>query len=90
MLFNSIHHFFIISNRYGCWPCIIINAMTIFCCYYRGIPDDGRVGIIIMCVFVQWIAMIWYTISFIPFARDYVCMVCGQGSKDCCKKAGGK
>ena len=28
-------------------------------CYSHGIPDDGSVGIIIICVFVQWIAMIW-------------------------------
>ena len=58
---------------------------TVFCCYYKGIPDKARVGVIVMCVVVQWTAMLWYTISFIPFARDYVCMVCSQGPKDCLK-----
>lgn len=64
--------------------------MTIFCCYYKGIPAESRLGIIILCIIVQWTAMVWYTISFIPFARDYVCMVCKNGPKDCCKGAGSK
>ena len=56
--------------------------MTIFVAFYEKIPVDGRLGIIILCIFVQWIAMVWYTISFIPFARDWVCMVCCQGPRD--------
>ncbi|KAJ8600186.1 hypothetical protein CTAYLR_001967 [Chrysophaeum taylorii] len=63
---------------------------TIFCAVYEGIPDNGRIGIIVMCIIVQWIAMLWYTISFIPYARDYVCMVCCQGPKDCIKKSCGR
>ena len=48
---------------------LITIFFTFFVVFYDKIPDDGRVGIIILCVFVQWIAMLWYTISFIPFAR---------------------
>ena len=34
----------------------------------------------VVTIFVQWIAMVLYTISFfIPFVRDWVCMVCCQG-----------
>ena len=36
----------------------------------------------------RWIAMLWYTISFIPFARDWVCMCCCQAPRDFCKKHG--
>jgi len=32
--------------------------------------------------------MLWYTISFIPFARDWVCMCCCQAPRDFCKKHG--
>lgn len=63
---------------------------TIFCAFYEGIPADARVGIIVMCVIIQWFAMLWYTISFIPYARDYVRMVCCQGCKDSCKKVTGR
>uniref|UniRef100_A0A7S3JV88 Vesicle transport protein n=1 Tax=Aureoumbra lagunensis TaxID=44058 RepID=A0A7S3JV88_9STRA len=63
---------------------------TIFVAFYEGIPDDGRIGIIIMCIFIQWIAMLWYTISFIPYARDYVIMICCQGPKDACNRCFGR
>ena len=56
---------------------------TVFCCYFEHIPDKSRVGIIVLCVIVQWTAMLWYTISFIPFAREWVCTVCTQGPRDC-------
>ena len=67
---------------------LITIFFTFFVVFYDKIPDDGRVGIIILCVFVQWIAMLWYTISFIPFARDWVCMCCCQAPRDFCKKHG--
>ena len=67
---------------------LITIFFTFFVVFYEKIPDDGRVGIIILCVFVQWIAMLWYTISFIPFARDWVCMCCCQAPRDWCKKHG--
>ena len=69
---------------------LVSIIMTIFCAFYEGIPAKSRLGIIILCIFVQWIAMLWYTISFIPFARDWVCMVCCQGPRDVCKRLTGK
>ena len=45
---------------------LITIFFTFFVVFYDKIPDDGRVGIIILCVFVQWIAMLWYTISLHP------------------------
>ena len=67
---------------------LVTIFFTFFVVFYDKIPDDGRVGIIILCVFIQWIAMLWYTISFIPFARDWVCMCCCQAPRDFCKKHG--
>lgn len=59
--------------------------ITIFCAFYQGIPPESRVGVIVVCVIIQWIAMLWYTISFIPYAREYVKTVCCQGCKDGCE-----
>ena len=33
---------------------LITIFFTFFVVFYEKIPDDGRVGIIILCVFVQW------------------------------------
>jgi len=63
---------------------------TLFVAFYDGIPPGGRVGLIIMCIFFQWLAMLWYTISFIPFARDYVVMLCCKTPKEKCEKCFGK
>jgi hypothetical protein len=35
---------------------LITIFFTFFVVFYEKIPDDGRVGIIILCVFVQWVA----------------------------------
>ena len=35
---------------------LITIFFTFFVVFYEKIPDDGRVGIIILCVFVQWAA----------------------------------
>ena len=63
---------------------------TLFVAFYEDIPDDSRIGLIIMCIFFQWLAMLWYTISFIPFARDYVIMLCWKVPKEACMKCFGK
>mmetsp|Transcript_29818 Transcript_29818/g.91301 ORF Transcript_29818/g.91301 Transcript_29818/m.91301 type:complete len:102 (-) Transcript_29818:184-489(-) len=63
---------------------------TLFVAFYDGIPDDGRIGLIIMCIFFQWLAMLWYTISFIPFARDYVITLCCKTPKALFQKCFGK
>lgn len=77
------------TRRFATLFYLLSIFFTVFCAFYEGIPDDGRIGIIILCVFVQWIAMLWYTISFIPFARDYVCLVCCQAPRDACNKIRG-
>ena len=59
---------------------------TFFVAFYEDVPDGARVGIIILCVVVQWLAMLWYTISFIPFARDWVCLCCCSAPWDLCKR----
>lgn len=48
-----------------------------------GMPDStgGKTPLIIVCVISQFLALCWYTLSYIPFARQAV-LSCLQG---CCK-----
>ena len=75
------------------WPASTIYLLsiffTLFVCFYAGIPDNARVGIIVLMLFIQWCAMIYFVISFIPFAKDYCCLVCTEGPKDCIKSCCG-
>ncbi|GAB5359862.1 hypothetical protein AAMO2058_000578500 [Amorphochlora amoebiformis] len=48
--------------------------MTLFCAFYQqeGYTSDARLGAVLVCMFLQFLAMCWYTISFIPFARAII------------------
>jgi len=50
-------------------------ALTLFLAFYTGsIP--GRIFFLVVAIFFQFLALVWYTLSFIPFGRDFV--------KNCC------
>ncbi len=53
--------------------CIYFVAMglTLFCAFYQGpgYTTGARIGAVIGCMLFQFCAMVWYTLSFIPFAR---------------------
>ena len=38
----------------------------------------GKTALIILCVIGQLLTLIWYTLSYIPFARDAVIKVCSS------------
>ena len=48
-----------------------------------GMPNDNslKVVLVLVCVFMQMLALTWYTLSYIPFARDAVISM----AKSCCK-----
>ena len=58
----------------------LLMATTLFLAFYQGYVP-GRVPILITVIICQFLALCWYTISFIPFARDIVksCI-----NKHCC------
>jgi len=33
---------------------------------------DGKLALVLICVFAQFLALCWYTLSYIPFARTMV------------------
>ena len=46
-----------------------------------GYKGDGKVALIILCVISHFLALCWYTLSYIPFARQAVTSCLGS----CCK-----
>mmetsp|Transcript_16068 Transcript_16068/g.24218 ORF Transcript_16068/g.24218 Transcript_16068/m.24218 type:complete len:190 (-) Transcript_16068:193-762(-) len=61
-------------------------GLTLFLALYPGdIPL--RVLFLVFSIFLQFLALIWYTISFIPFARDMVknCCITACCQCDACK-----
>lgn len=57
---------------------VFVSSMiaTIVVATVDGIDSGARTGLIILLVFVQMAAYIWYTLSFIPYARDCVRNAC--------------
>jgi hypothetical protein len=62
---------------------VAIGATLFVALFDAHIP--ARAGLIILLVCVQTIALFWYMISYIPFARDFVKNCC----KGCCADATG-
>ena len=58
-----------------------IGATLFVALYPREIP--ARAGLIIVLVVVQSLALLWYMLSYVPFARDFVRNCC----KGCCADA---
>jgi len=57
-------------------------ALTLFvACYKQTIP--ARALIIIVLIIIQMLALIWYMLSFIPYARDFVADLCRRTCCDC-------
>ena len=46
-----------------------------------GYEGAGKTPLVLLSVLVQFLALVWYTLSYIPFARDMV-LSCLKG---CCK-----
>ena len=46
-----------------------------------GYKGDGKVALIVLCVIAQFLSLCWYTLSYIPFARQAVLSCLGS----CCK-----
>jgi len=57
--------------------------MTLFCVYYTGIPADGRIGIIVLCLLIQYAAFFWFTLSMIPFVARIQQEFCRTRIKGC-------
>jgi hypothetical protein len=56
-------------------------GLTLFLAFYPGdIPV--RIMWLVFSIFCQFLALVWYTMSYIPFARQIAINICQQ---TCCK-----
>ena len=55
-------------------------AATLFFVFFSGLPAAAQLSLIFFFIFAQWCALIWYTLSYIPYAREYLVSCCGT----CC------
>lgn len=56
-------------------------GLTLFLAFYGG-HISYRTLLLVLCIISQFLALCWYTLSFIPFARDIVLTCIKEG---CCK-----
>jgi hypothetical protein len=63
---------------------LLAMGLTLFFALFQAKNEDALGGhstrfiLIILCIFAQLFALIWYTLSYIPFARDFVCRGCAS------------
>jgi hypothetical protein len=53
-------------------------VLTLIVAFAEGLK--GRAPLLVLCILVQFVAMCWYVLSYIPFARQVVC----SAVKGCC------
>eukprot|EP01039_Chlorochromonas_danica_P007956 gene7955-8776_t len=64
---------------------VLLMFLTLFFALY---PHEirGRLVLLILCIFFQFLALIWYTLSYIPYARQAITYCLKQ---HCCSSCGG-
>jgi len=56
---------------------LFFMGTTLFLAFYSGeIP--GRLILLVFSIFFQFMALIWYTLSYIPYARQALSWCCRQ------------
>ena len=74
------------KTRVGATVAYVLSmAATLAVAAYGG-GMKGQAGVLILCVAIQWIAIVWYTLSYTPFARDAAkaCVKKGCCGEECC------
>lgn len=59
------------------WIATIIYVLFMVLTLFAAFKPDPKPGVIILAVIGQFLASLWYSLSFIPFARDGVKRVLG-------------
>mmetsp|Transcript_33076 Transcript_33076/g.105568 ORF Transcript_33076/g.105568 Transcript_33076/m.105568 type:complete len:218 (+) Transcript_33076:94-747(+) len=65
---------------------------TLFFVFFTGLPAAAQLSLIFFFIAAQWAALLWYTLSYIPYAREYLASCCGECCIDClcpCLRPGG-
>lgn len=60
---------------------ILAMSATLFCVFYDGLKPTGlKMACVFIAIFLQFIALVWYALSYVPFGRTCVKKVVGA----CC------
>ena len=63
---------------------LFFMAFTLFLAFYPG-EIFLRVLWLVLSIFCQFLALVWYTLSYIPFAREVMQGICRESCfKSCC------
>lgn len=72
------------KRRYSALVYLLFMAVTLALCFSPHVPH--RVGLVLLSVVVQFSALVWYTLSFVPYGRSIVLTCCkrvvGMNSAD--------
>lgn len=49
---------------------VISMALTLFVAWLPPLPRGPKTVLVLALVFVQWLALVWYGLSYIPFGRQ--------------------
>ena len=73
---------------------VLALAATLFFALDDSLPKTPRLWCLLTAILVQYLALLWYTLSFVPFAQAYVCAFfkacCGDlfNCDGCCDEGG--
>ena len=73
---------------------LLALAATLFFALDDSLPKTPRLWCLLAAILVQYLALLWYTLSFVPFAQAYVCAFfkacCGDlfNCGGCCDEGG--
>lgn len=67
-------------------------AGTLFFCFSTFVPNTPRIYCLFLMIVVSWLALLWYTLSYVPWAQHYVCAffksLCCEGCCGCFEEGG--
>jgi hypothetical protein len=62
---------------------LFFMGLTLFLAFFpKDIP--ARLLWLVLSIFCQFLALMWYSLSYIPFARDIMKAFCKNCCKNCC------
>ena len=61
-------------------------ASTLFFCFADFVPHEARLWCVLASLCVQWCALLWYSLSYVPFAHAYVASILGMMCCGCCEE----
>lgn len=62
------------KRRYSAIVYLVFMGITLALCFSHNVPH--RVGLVLLSVIIQFSALVWYTLSFVPYGRSIMITCC--------------